>query len=391
MKGQWLLLAAVVLVGGCSRGMPEAEPVANKEPADGLVEISEEAQKHFGLTVESAEVHTLNEYLAVPGTVQPTDSRVNTVRPLARGRLHEVLARVGDRVRQGQLLATYDNIEAGELAAQLLSARAELERLRVQERNLARQTERARALAEIGAVPKKDLEQATAEQQALQQSIRAQDSVVAGTVARLRRFGITQAETPALPLTRITSPLSGVVTKQDASPGEVIESTSALFTVADLSVVWVQAEVYEKDLGRIRLKQPAFISVDTYPNQPFTGTVTYVSDFLDPQTRTAKVRCEVRNTDSRLKLDMFATVELPTTFSRRSLAAPAGAMQEVGGRTVVFVRKTATRFEPRRVLPGKRVRDLVEITQGLTEGESIVTSGAFHLKSILVGKELGEE
>lgn len=391
MNRQWLLLATVMFVSGCSRGMPEAEPVANKEPADGLVEISEEAQKHFGLTVESAEVHTLNEYLAVPGTVQPTDSRVNTVRPLARGRLHEVLARVGDRVRQGQLLATYDNIEAGELAAQLLSARAELERLRVQERNLARQTERARALAEIGAVPKKDLEQATAEQQALQQSIRAQDSVVAGTVARLHRFGITQAETPALPLTRITSPLSGVVTKQDASPGEVIESTSALFTVADLSVVWVQAEVYEKDLGRIRLKQPAFISVDTYPNQPFTGTVTYVSDFLDPQTRTAKVRCEVRNTDSRLKLDMFATVELPTTFSRRSLAAPAGAMQEVGGRTVVFVRKTATRFEPRRVLPGKRVRDLVEITQGLTEGEPIVTSGAFHLKSILVGKELGEE
>lgn len=387
------LLFVLILTGvvaGCSRSKPEPAATTAKSES-GLVHISAEAQQHFGFEVEPAQVHELNEYLQVPGTVQAIDSHVNTVRPLARGRLHDVLARVGDRVRKGQPLATYDNIEAGESIAQLAGARAELEKLRVQERNLARQTERARDLADIGAVPKKEFEQASTDQQAAQQSIKSQESTIAGLAARLQRFGVAATDVSSVPIATITSPIAGVVTKQGASPGEVIELSSALFTIADLSSVWVQAEVYEKDLGRIRVGQSAFVTVDTYANQPFTGKVTYISDFLDPQTRTARVRCEVPNGDIRLKLDMFANVNLPTTFSRRTLTVPAAAIQEVGDKTVVFVRKTATEFEPRWISAGNTVRDLVEITKGLREGEPVVKAGAFHLKSILVGKDLGEE
>lgn len=390
MRIQYLAIVAIAFAAGCSHAKREAEPAQDKRES-GLVEIGADAQNHFGIRVEPTQVHDLNEYLQVPGTVQPINSRVNTVRPLARGRIHDVLVRVGDRVRNGQTLATYDNIEAGELGAQLASARAELERLRVQERNLARQTDRARSLADIGAVPKKEFEQVYADQLAAQQSIKSQESILGGIVARLQRFGISQPDLQGPPMTTIASPFTGVVTKQDASPGEVIESTSELFTIADLSTVWVQAEVYEKDLGRIRVGQPAFISVDTYQDHQFTGKVTYLSDFLDPQTRTAKVRCEVPNGDMRLKLDMYANVNLPTTFSRKTVAVPAGAIQEVGDKTVVFIRKTPTQFEPRWVTAGHRVLDLVEVTHGLAEGEPVVTAGAFHLKSILVGKDLGEE
>lgn len=389
MKKAWWAVTLLALAA-CSHSKREAAPAVDK-PESGLIEISTEAQKNFGLRVEAAQVHELNEYLQVPGTVQPADSRINTVRPLARGRLHDVLVRIGDRVRKGQPLATYDNMEAGELAAQLAGAKAELERLRVQERNLARQTGRARALAEIGAVPKKELEQASADQQGAQQSINSQESVVAGILARLRRFGISQEDVQGTSVTTIASPFAGVVTKQEASPGEVVDSTSALFTVADLSTVWVQAEVYEKDLGRLRVGQPASIIVDTYPDHQFTGKVAYVSDFLDPRTRTARVRCEVPNGDMRLKLDMYVSVNLPTTFSRRTVAVTAGAIQEVGGKSVVFVRNTSTQFEPRPVTAGKTVGDLVEITHGLAEGEPVVTAAAFHLKSILAGKDLVEE
>lgn len=376
-----VILAAVL--SACSSSKTEAPATPAAEQA-GLVPISSEAQKHFGIQVAPARVSELNEYLQVPGTVQPIDSQVNTVRPLARGRLHDVLVRIGDRVTKGQTLARYDNIEAGELASQLASARADLERLSVQQRNLKRQTERSRALAELGAIPAKEFELASTEQQAAEQTIRAQQSSIRGIEARLARFGSGL-------LTSITAPISGVITRQEASPGEVIESSTALFTIADLSKVWVQAEVYEKDLGRVRLGQQATVKVDTYPNEPFTGRVTYISDFLDPKTRTAKVRCEVPNAGIRLKLDMFANVSLPTTFSRRTLAVPVAAVQEVGDRRVVFVRKTDTAFEPRWVTAGTRVGDLIEITQGLTEGEPVVTAGAFHLKSILVGKDLGEE
>jgi cobalt-zinc-cadmium efflux system membrane fusion protein len=390
MKAIPAVFLILAILGACSHSKPETVATEDKRE-DNVVEMKVEAQRHVGLQVEPAQIRQLDEFVQVPGTVQAIDSRVGTVRPLARGRIHEVLVRVGDRVRPGQPLASYDNIEAGELAAQLSSARAELEKLRVQERNHERQADRARDLVEIGAVPKKDYEQATSDLKAGEESIKSQESLIGGILARLQRFGISGASTPIPPLTMLSSPFAGVVTKLDASPGEVIEPASELFTVADLTTVWVQAEVYEKDLGRLRVGQMAFIIVDTYPNEQFAGRVSYVSDFLDPQTRTARVRCEVPNSAMRLKLNMFANVNLPTISSHRALAVPIGAIQEVGDKTVVFVRKTPTQFEPRSISAGNTVRDLVEIRRGLTAGENVVITGAFHLKSILVGKDLGEE
>lgn len=389
MKTMWSVAVLAACLAACSQPNPEVAAEEKKE--SGVIEMGAAAQKNVGLQVEAAAVRQLNEYLQVPGTVQATDSRVNTVRPLARGRLHTVLVRVGDRVNAGQTLATYDNIEAGELATQLTGATAELAKLRVQERNLSRQADRARALADIGAVPRKDYEQARADHEASQEGMNSQESVIAGLLARLERYGASQPAAQAMPLTAIASPFAGIVTKLNASPGEVIESSTELFTVADLSSVWVQAEVYEKDLGRLRVGQSAFITVDTYPGEQFTGRVTYISDFLDPQTRSAKVRCEVPNAGMRLKLNMFANVDLPTTFSRHALAVPAGAIQQVGDRTVVFVRKGPTQFEARWVTSGKAVSEFVEITNGLNAGEAVVKAGSFHLKSILLGKELGEQ
>jgi len=98
----------------------------------------------------------------------------------------------------------------------------------------------------------------------------------------------------------------------------------------------VQAEVYEKDLGRIQVGRTASIKVDTYADREFMGQATYVSDLLDPQTRTAKIRVDVANSDGRLKIDMFATVLLPTTFNKRALAVPSEAIQQIGGKDVMF-------------------------------------------------------
>ena len=128
----------------------------------------------------------------------------------------------------------------------------------------------------------------------------------------------------------------------------MIDAGHETFTVANLSKVWVQAEVYEKDLGRIHLGQNAAIKVDTYPDESFSGRVVYISDVLDPQTRTARVRCEVDNQDHRLKTDMFVNVDLPTLSSKQGIAVPSSALQTVEGKTVVFVRHSPTKFEARR-------------------------------------------
>lgn len=391
MKKVTASLMMALLLGACSRREQPKEAAEEQHADDGMVEMATEAQKHVGLRVAPAELKQLTEYLQVTGTVQPIDSNLAQVRPLARGRLQQVAVRVGDRVASGAVLATMDNIEATELASQAASARAELQRLRAQLPPLTRQAERSRRLADLGAVPQKEYEFSVAEQKALEESIRAQESTIDGLNTRLRRFGVENPSPGQIVASPILAPFPGVVTKVGAAPGQVIDSEDQLFSIADLSRVWVQAEVYEKDLARVQVGQNAIVRVETYPDEQFSGRVTYISDVLDPQTRTARVRCEIGNPAMRLKVDMFATVHVPTKFNRTAITIPEAAIQQVEQTTVVFVRRADTRFEARRIQAGNTVGGTVEVVSGLREGEPVVVEGAFHLKSIIAGKELGEE
>jgi len=387
-------LCGTVLLAGCKgkqAASDRGESQSESAQKSNLVEMSASAQQHVGMVIEPAQVTQLNEYLRATGTVQPIDSHVGVVGPLARGRMVEVKAKVGDRVSAGQTLAIFDNVEAGELMAQEQSARAELERLNAQLIPATRQAERSRRLADIGAGSEKDYESSKAEMDGIQANIRSQQATIDGIVQRLRRFGISGNNGRTTFLTPLMAPFAGVVTKAQASQGDVVDAGKDVFTVADLSRVWVQAEVYEKDLGRIRVGQSGFISVDTYPNRTFEGKVAYISDVLDPQTRTARVRCEVANPEIQLKTDMFANVELPTTLSKQALAVPTSALQQVEGKNVVFVRRSPTQFEKREVEKGVTVKERTEVLRGLKAGEPVVTQGAFHLKSILAGGELGED
>jgi membrane fusion protein, heavy metal efflux system len=252
------------------------------------------------------------------------------------------------------------------------------------------QTERMRRLVDIGAAARKELELSEAELKNIDSNIKAQQNVVAGHAVKLRRYGIREDATSVV-TTSIDAPFSGIVTRVEAAPGEMVTPESELFQVADVSQIWVQAEVFEKDLGRLVLGQTASITFDTYPDEEFLGKVTYIGDVLDPQTRTTKVRCELPNPNTRLKLDMFATVHLPTTVDRDALAIPTEAIQQIDGKNVVFVQQSETKFELRAVEVGRVIKGLSEILRGLTINEAVVVRGAFHLKSIVLGKELGEE
>lgn len=391
-----LMICAIILIAGCKQKLNEApDQTAGGEESQGIsskpkqVEMLPPAQNHVGMVIAPAEVVQLTEYFRATGTVQPIDSHIGEVSPLSRGRVVELRASVGDRVRAGQALAVFDNIEAVDLSAQEQSAKAELASLSAKLTPATRQTQRSRRLADIGAGAEKDYEFSKADEQGIRASIQSQQAVIEGIRQRLRRYGSTAGS--GSPLTVLKAPFAGVVTKAQVSAGDTAEPGKSLFTIADLSRVWVQAEVYEKDLGRIRPGQDAAIRVDTYPNEIFLGRVAYISDVLDPQTRTARVRCEVDNREMRLKTDMFANIELPTKFSKRGLAVPSSALQDVEGKSVVFVQTAPTKFEARQIEKGVSINGSTEIVSGLTAGERVVTQGAFHLKSILAGGELGED
>ena len=369
---------------------PAQESGENQKAGADAIEMSAEAQQRAGVVITPATLAPLTQYLQVPGTVQPIESSMAHIRPIARGRLLDVLVKMGDRVTSGQVLAQLDNIEAGEVAAQYNSAQAELQKLKIQLAQQQRQVERNRRLVDIGAVPQKEYELSLAEEQAMQAGIRAQESTIAGLNVRLHRFGIREGEKGDSSTMAIRASFSGVIIRMAAAPGDVVEAGAELFALADLSTVYVQAQVYEKDLGKVRVGQDASITVDSYPGERFTGRVISISDLIDPQTRSAAVRCRVANPKALLKLDMLATVQFPTS-AKRALSVPADAVQAVNDKSVVFVRTSPSRFSIRQVETGLSSEGRTEIVRGLSPGDPVVSKGAFAVKSVLSSKELDEE
>ena len=177
----------------------------------------------------------------------------------------------------------------------------------------------------------------------------------------------------------LRAPFAGVITMQD------------VFVLADTSVVWVLAGIYEKDLGQVEVGWPCRVKVPAYPEEVFTGKIAYLSDVLDPTSRTGKMRCVLTNPDGRLKLEMFATVEIPLPLKHPAVLLPEAAVQRVDQQTLVFVAQDDSHFEAREVELGERFGDSFEVRRGLRAGEKVVTQGAFYVKSELLRDQLGGE
>jgi cobalt-zinc-cadmium efflux system membrane fusion protein len=163
--------------------------------------------------------------------------------------------------------------------------------------------------------------------------------------------------------------------------GEVVETQQKFFTVADLSDVWVVANVPEKDVQFIRKDQKVDVVVSAYPHAIFPGTITYVGDVLDPATRTMRLRVTVRNPDRLLKPEMFAMVRLFSAPSPEALTLPLAAVQNGPAGKIVFVRQGADEFEARTVRLGREQGEVATVLEGVREGEQVVTKGSFVLKS----------
>lgn len=204
---------------------------------------------------------------------------------------------------------------------------------------------------------------------------------------RLELLGLAEPELAELGKTgqalrdvAIRSPVNGTVIRRDAVEGSYVQPGASLFAVADLSTVWVIADVYEHELRRVRVGQAARLNVTAYPGETFTGKVQFLYPTIDPETRTMRVRLEFRNPKQTLKPGMYATVrlDLPPT---EGLVVPAEAVVDTGEVQYVFIAKPGGHFEPRRVKVGGRTDGDAEILDGLAEGETVVTTSNFLIDS----------
>ncbi len=174
--------------------------------------------------------------------------------------------------------------------------------------------------------------------------------------------------------------------------GELSDPSKSLYTVADLSSVWVLIDINEKDLAKVHRGQAAIVTVGAFPDLKMKGRITYIADLVDESTRTVKARIEVANPGRKLKPEMFATVELALAADAAPvLAVPEDALQDLDGKKVVFVADNETEFTARQVQPGRLAGGMVEIVSGLKEGERYAIKGSFILKSEVKKGEMTDE
>ena len=390
-----VVLAAMLLL---KRAKPPAAAEAEHDP--NVVEMSQDGQRNIGLLTETVAEELINQKVKVTGVVGPDETKLAHVFPLAQGVVEKVFVRLGDRVQQGQPLLQYDNIELGELVGEHQSKHSDVERELAQSTVATKSLERSKSLIQVEAISPRELEVRAAEKEQADAAVESKRAELAKVEEKLHRFGLSEAEIGRLRSgsghrtashSSLRAPLAGVVTKYDVAPGELVTPAKELFTVVDTSNVWVLADIYEKDIASIPTKGPCQVSLSSYPDEVFNGVITYLSDFLDPSTRTAKLRCVVPNKDGRLKLEMFADVIVTTERKVPSIAAPKGAVQEVNGETVVFVQTGPSQFEKRTVKIGQGGTDKLEVLEGLKKGERVVTIGSFQLKTEVLRESIGDE
>jgi cobalt-zinc-cadmium efflux system membrane fusion protein len=383
----------LVLVAGC-RQEPAAEEATaagapHTEPGGERVVLSPAAVAGLNLKTIPAERRVLDAAIRATAVIRPNENRLAHVSPRIPGKVVEVKAVLGDRVAAGQILAFLDSLELGEKKSAFLQARANLD---VGRRNYRREER----LFKQRISSEKDYLESKGE-------FERNDAAYRASREALRLLGLTDKGIEEIawggkdhPLSHfpILAPFAGAIIAQHVSLGELIKPEEKPYTIADLTTLWILLNVYEKDLGRIKVGTGAEVRVDAYPDERFSGQIVYLSDVLDEATRTARARVEVDNRAGRLRPGMFATatITLPGNTATPVVTVPTAAVQRINGRPTAFVEESAGSYAVRHLTLGHETEGVVEVQAGVAAGERVVTDGSFTLKSEFLKDQLaGEE
>src|SRR4051812_33397227 len=297
---------------------------------DVVVTLTPEAIQRAGIVLASVSAGRDRTTLRLPGVVEPNAYKQGGITPLVGGRVTRVLAELGQSVRRGQPLAEILSPELAEAETRFVSARAELD---AHEREL----QRTEKLVEIGSASRQELERLHAEHT-------AKLTAVESARSRLQLLGLSASAIANLgpgkevgAASTVFAPIAGVITERAANTGLNVDTTAKLFTILDLSTVWVVADLYEKDFSRVPVGAVASITTKAFPGAARDGKVSYIDPQVNPETRTAKVRIEVANPKQELRLGMFADVTIEAEGGAAAALIPRAAVQNVGNHTVVYV------------------------------------------------------
>ncbi len=387
--GVLAVLAAAVLLHQWRRQPAADREAATPPPAarPASVSLTPEGRTAAGIEVQPAAGGEWPRSVDAVAVFAPDERRTTRLGAIIEGVVKQVSVEVGQRVGRGARLGSIASHLLHDTWADLRKAEA-VERQRETELAFAREAlARAERLFAAKAVSRQEVERTRTEAGAAQQQLELARAELRRARDELDHYGIdvTRVSPGDAPdEVPITTPMAGVVLERLVTAGTAVTVGTPMFVVSDVSSLWAIAEVDERALPSLAVGRPVTLRVAAYPGRTFEGRIEQIGDRVDPRTRRVTVRCAVPNPDGRLKLDMFATIALDAGAPLAGVAVPADAVQEMEGRQVVFVERSDGSFEPVAVEAGERLGDRVHIRSGLTEGQRIVTAGAFLLKSELL-------
>jgi cobalt-zinc-cadmium efflux system membrane fusion protein len=303
----------------------------------------------------------------VTGTLTYDEARTARVSSPIAGRVIGTIAALGSAIHTGDPLVELDSPELGQAQADYAGALADL--------NLAdRASQRMQELYANGIAPRKDQEQA-------QDNLTRARSEAERARLKLANLGVRNGRTDNRFV--LHSPVSGVITERNINPGMEVRSelVDPLFMISDLSSLWVQMSVFEKDLGLIHVGAKVLVHVPAYPSEIFTATISYISQVVEEKTRTVKVRCILPNADNRLLPAMYAAIEVQSEPNDKAVVVPLTALFTEDESDWLFVAIGDGHYQKRPVKVGLRLKDRAVVLEGLTSGERLVIDGALLLRT----------
>ncbi len=375
-----LVCALIPALASCGGKKEEAKAAAGATAVDPNVVTADDALL-ARLKVAPVAQEPVRETLRVPGSVDIDERRVARIGSNVTGRITEVRAFRGDRVAAGQTLAVLSSSELAQAQMTFLTAVADVDLK-------TRAVDRANQLLAADVIGSAELQRRENELFGAQVAMNASRD-------QLRLMGMAKGAIDKLARTReinsvaqIVSTMAGTVILRNINQGQVVQPADAVYTIADLAHVWIQGEVPEQQAYLVGLNEDVKIEVPALPGREITGKIIFISDTVNPETRTVQVRIDVVNQNGAIKPDMLATL-LIRGVPQKQLVVPGPAVVREGNKDFVFLHDANNIFRLVPVSLGPNSGQVVVVREGLREGDSIVVDGAFHLNNERKRKNLG--
>lgn len=379
----YILLVLSVLISGCKSESNETTEEHHEETSDTVL-LSDSAIAEIHLKTIKIYSKIFTGSFSLTAEVKADQNNEALVGPLLAGRVHEVLVNTGQYVRKGDVLMTVEGLEVGELKASYLKTKAAVEFAKAN-------YERTKKLFSEKIGSQKEFLMAQADYDKAKAEFKAEDKKIHSIGLSDKDIEESFNEDHTSGTLTIRAPISGVIIERNVVTGQFVEPSENAFRILNTSSVWVDGQVFEKDIARINTNASIFFESSAYPEEKFEGRISFVGQMLDKQTRTVTVRATLQNSKGKLKPHLFGEMHIPVSGNKTAIFVPESAVFSLDGNDFVFVKVSADSFIKRMVKIRKYSASEIEIIEGIIEGEEVVSQGVYYLVSVLQKDQIEED